>query len=111
MIIFWHGSGGLVIVFGVLAALITNIVTSKIFNETNYFQTHSWAQAVALWLAGVGCWFVGRTLNGRPGRTEIDETTGAEVTLKPNHSLLLIKLEYWGPILFVIGCLVLLLNR
>lgn len=99
------------LVYGILAALVTNIVTSKIFDEVNYFQTHSWAQAMGLWLAGVGCWFTGRSLNGRPGRTVTDKATGADVILKPDHSLFFIKLEYWGPILFVIGCLVLFLNR
>jgi hypothetical protein len=107
MLIIWRGAGAAVLLFGILAALVTNIVTSAVFKENNYFQTHSWAQALALWLAAAGCWFMGRWLHSKPGRTMIDRSTGKEVVIKPDHSLFFIKLEYWGPILMVVGLVVL----
>ena len=107
MLIIWRGAGAAVILLAILAALVTNIVTSSWFNQNNFLQDHAWAQTVALWLAGAGCWFLGRYLHSKPGRILVDKASGQEVTIKPNHSLFFIKLEYWGPILLVIGFFVL----
>ena len=108
MIVIWKGAGGLVLIFGIVAALLTNVVTSSAFNQNNYFADHAWAQAMSLWMAGTACWFLGRYLNSKSGRVLIDKATGQEITIKPDHSLFFIKLEYWGPILFGIGLFVLL---
>ena len=103
MIVFWKGAGVLVLVFGIVAALFTNVITSSVFNQNNYFANHAWAQGMALWIAATACWFLGRYLNNRPGRVLVDKATGQEVTLRPNHHLMFIKMQYWGPIFFVIG--------
>src|SRR5258706_10350622 len=108
MIVFWKGAGGLVLIFGIAAALLTNIITSSVFNENNYFARHAWAQAMSLWIAGTACWFLGRRLNNRPGRIMIDKGTGQELTIQPNHHLMFIKMEYWGPIFFAIGLFVMI---
>ena len=107
MLIIWRGAGALVLLFGIISALLMNVVTSLVFNQNNYFANHAWAQAFSLWIAGAASWFTGRYLNRRPGKVLIEKATGQEVTLKPNHSLFFIKVEYWGPILFVIGVCVL----
>ena len=107
----WRGAGAFVFILGILMALLTNIVTSRIFDENNYFQTHPWAQALALWLTGVSCWFLGRYLHRQPGRVVLNKDTGQEEVVKLVHSLFFIKLEYWGPILFVIGVCVLVFER
>ena len=111
MLIIWRGAGPAVFIIVILAALLTNIVTSRLFDESNYPQTHSWAQTLAFSLAGTGCWFLGRFLHSRPGQVVINKATGFEVTLKPEHSFFFIKLEYFGPILFVIGFCILLFER
>jgi len=103
MLIIWRGAGAIVLLFGIISALLMNVVTSLVFNQDNYFADHAWAQGFSLWIAGAVSWFTGRYLNSRPGKVLIDKATGQEVTLKPNHSLFFIKIEYWGPILFVIG--------
>ena len=41
-------------------------------------------------------WLMGKRLNEVEGRTVIDKKTGEEVTIKPNHSLFWIKMEYWA---------------
>jgi hypothetical protein len=102
MIVIWRGAGGLVLIFGIVSALITNIVTSSVFKENNYFPDHSWAQAASLWITALACWFLGRFLNSRPPKIMTDKN-GREVTVVPNHHLMFIKMEYWGPIFFVIG--------
>lgn len=108
MIVFWKGAGGLVLIFGIVAALLTNIVTSAVFSENNYFANHAWAQAISLWIAGTACWFLGRYLHSKPGRVLVDKATGQEVTIMPIHNLMFIKMEYWGPIFFAIGLFVLI---
>ena len=107
MIIVWRGAGAAVFIFGILFALGVNIATSVWFHQTNYFQTHSGAQAISLWFTSVCCWFLGRYLHSRPPKVLIDKQTGAEVIQRPIHDLLFIKLEYWGLILFAVSILVL----
>ena len=111
MVFFWRGGGVAVILFAILAALVTNVFTSALFHQDNYFQDHAWAQMFALWLAGAACWFLGRYLHSKPGRVLIDKASGEEITIRPEHSLFFIKLEYWGPILVVIGMCVLVFKR
>jgi hypothetical protein len=106
MIVIWRGAGGLILIFGIASALLTNIATSSLLHESNYFANHTWAQAASLWITGVACWFLGRYLNGKPPRI-VKDKAGHEVTIKPNHHLMFIKMEYWGPIFFVIGIAVL----
>ena len=110
MIIIWRGAGGLVIIFGIASALLTNIFASEIFRQDNYFAGHSWIQALCLWIAGAASWFVGRYLNTRPGKPVIDKQTGQRVIEKPNHHLMFIKMEYWGPIYFAIGMVVMIVG-
>ena len=103
MIIIWRGAGAAVLLFGIIAAVIVNVITSSAFDQNNYFSTHSWSQAVALWGAGGASWLAGKYLNSRPTREIIDAATGERVILKPNHHLMFIKMEYWGPIYLAIG--------
>jgi hypothetical protein len=108
MIVIWRGAGAAVMLFGIIAAVVMNVITSSAFNQNNYFATHSWAQAGALWGAGAASWLAGKYLNSRPGREVIDEVSGERVIQKPNHHLMFIKMEYWGPIYLVIGLVVLI---
>ena len=68
-----------------------------------YHQDHR-----ALWGAGAASWLAGKYLNSRPGREVIDEVSGERVIEKPNHHLMFIKMEYWGPIYLAIGLVVLI---
>ena len=54
-------------------------------------------------MTGASCWFLGRYVNRRPPRVVMNRETGREDLVKPNHHLMFIKLEYWGPIFFAIG--------
>jgi hypothetical protein len=102
--------GGTVLIIAILVCLATNIITSKMYNESNYFQAHLWPKLLALEIVGVVCWFLGRYLNTRPPYPVIDKTTGKEKQEKPNHHLMFIKMEYWGLIFVGIGLVLLLIN-
>jgi hypothetical protein len=103
MIIIWRGAGGLIFIIGIVVCLFINVLTSKVFQEDNYFQAHLWPKLAALGVIGASCWFAGRYFNGHPPQTVIDETTGQEIDEKPYHHFMFIKLEYWGVIFVGIG--------
>jgi hypothetical protein len=106
MIIIWKGAGALVLIFGIISALIVNMATSATFSQNNYFADHSWAQALSLWITGAASWFMGKYLNSRPAKMGRDKL-GNELLVEPNHHLMFIKMQYWGPIFLAIGILVL----
>jgi len=110
MIIIWQGAGGLVIIFGIIAAVLANVFASSFSYEDAYFAHHSWLQALTLATAGVLSWFTGRFLNSRPGRELVDKQTGQAVIEKPNHHLMFIKMEYWGLIYFAFALAVITLG-
>jgi hypothetical protein len=101
MLIMWTGAGPVVFMIGIVVCLFTNIITSRVFEESNYFQKHLWAQVTALVITGVTCWFLGRYMHSRPSQLVIDKTTGQEVEQKPSHDFMFIKVEYWGVIYLV----------
>jgi hypothetical protein len=47
------------------------------------------------------CWFLGDYLRKRPGRVVIDKQSGKEFTLNKAHTLFLIPVRWWAPILLV----------
>ena len=110
MLIFGRGIGFMALIIAIIACLVTNIVTSKVFDETNYFQGHLWPKVVALVISGVCCYFLGRYANSRPPKTVFDQRTGEQFERKPVHDLMFIKLEYWGLIFVGIGFVLLLIN-
>ena len=59
MILIWRGFGALALFFPIIVCLVINIVTSKVFDETNYFQTHLWPKVAALVITGLCCGVLG----------------------------------------------------
>ncbi|HJZ83146.1 MAG TPA: hypothetical protein VKD91_22450 [Pyrinomonadaceae bacterium] len=110
MIIIWRGAGGLVIIFGIISAVLANVFASSFSYEDSYFAHHAWLQALTLGLAGTLSWATGRVLNSRPGGPVTDPQTGQTMIQAPNHHLMFIKMEYWGPIYLAIAVLVLILG-
>jgi membrane protein YqaA with SNARE-associated domain len=110
MLVIWRGIGGVAFIIAIIACLVTNIVTSKVFDENNYFQRHLWPKVLALGISGVCCYFLGRYVNSRPPRIVIDQRTGQEIEQKPIHDLMFIKLEYWGLIFVGIALVLLVFN-
>lgn len=56
--------------------------------------------------AGVMTWFAGKRMNRNTTRTLVDPQTGNPVVIRREHSLFFVKVEWWGPILIVLGILV-----
>ena len=105
--IIWSGLGFLVAVITFLLLLIAEYVTESLFRDESYYQAHGWPKLLAFFLAGAVIWPLGVYLNRKPRKIMIEKETRKEV-LKPGHSFFFIRMEYWGPILFALGIIFLL---
>jgi len=68
-------------------------IVDNIFG-TDYWKNNSWPLSLSLIISGLICWFSGRYLNGKPGKTLIDKETGEEFVLHETHSFFFIPLQY-----------------
>src|SRR5262245_15039522 len=101
----WRGLGFLVplITFG--SSLIANIIFNAVYGD-GYYDTHTWPCGLAMFVAVVICWLLGRHVRSQKSRVVIDKETGHEFVLDPSdHSFFFIPVEYWSFILlaFSIG--------
>lgn len=86
--IVWRGLGFL----GVLIPIILLVILDMV-DKTHKFQ---YGETVVLILSAIGTWFLGKKLNGAPGKVLIDPQTNQEVVLKDKHTLFWIPLEYFA---------------
>ena len=111
-----RGMGMLVPLFGILSALLMNIVTIKLFDDS-YYQEHSWPKVGVLLLAGVGCLVTGvfvkrkRLRDARKEREYVDSLSSKFDTVKqlafsgPRDHLMFIPLQYWSLVYFAAAVL------
>ncbi len=109
-----RGKGMLVPAYGILAALLMNIFTAKVFNDS-YYQLHSWPKLVVLWMAGMGCLLTGWYLKKKePERRRKERDHLASLDPKfdalnklaysgPLDHLMFIPVQYWGIVYFAAG--------
>lgn len=100
--IIWNGMGFLVFVFVFGCSLAANFITNATIGEP-YYDEHTWPLGISLLAAALLSWIVGYLLAKRRSKTLVDKDTGEEVVVTPNHSLFFIKMHWWGPILSVVG--------
>jgi hypothetical protein len=101
--IIWSGWGFLVavIVFG--ASLAMEVVTEALTEDALFYQTHAWPLALALALAGVITWGLGKFFYARGARRMTDQGAGRTVATNDQHRFFFIPMHYWGPILFALA--------
>jgi hypothetical protein len=102
MIVVWQGAGGLVLLAPIIMLVFMNVVTDATLGN-NYGQAHTWPKFVAMALAGLLCWFVGRYLHTRPAKVYVDKQTGQEIRVRPRHTRFFIPLEYWEVAMPIVG--------
>ena len=100
--IVWKGYGILVPIATILVCLGMQLGLDNLFYK-GYYNTEKWPIPLALSISAVIIWFVGRRLNKDTERTLVDPKTGEEVKLVTNHTFFWIKVEYWAPIVFILG--------
>jgi hypothetical protein len=96
MIIIWKGFGFLVVIFGIGAVIIADVICNLVTGNGEFTKAHNWPVSLSLLLAAVAVYFIGRHLNHKPGRVMIDKATGREIILRRTHSLFFIPMEYWA---------------
>src|SRR5690242_3530938 len=94
--IIWRGFGFLVVVIGIGAVVIADAICNLATGNGEFAKAHNWPRCLALLLAAVAVYLIGRHLNHKPGRAVIDKATGREIILKRTHSLFFIPMEYWA---------------
>ncbi len=105
--IIWSGHGYLVAVFVFGASFLMELATESAFKDDNFYQREAWPLALALAIAGVLCFLIGIKLNTGGDRRLIDPETNEEfVVATENHSLFFLKMQWWGPFLFIIAVIV-----
>jgi len=97
MLLIWKGFGVLTIFIIGVSMIGVQAVVDNIFG-TDYWSNNAWPLSLSLIISGLICWFLGRYLNSRPGKTVIDKETGEEFQLRKTHSFFFIPLQYWGSI-------------
>ena len=111
LMIIWSGLGFLVPIITFVLLVLTEYAVETLFADTSYYQAHGWPKLVAFLIAGAIVWSIGTYLNRKSGRVLIDKETGQEVILRPKHALFFLKMEYWAPILFVLGIIFLFVQE
>ena len=108
--IIWNGLGFLVFVFVFGCSLATNLITNAVTGSEAYWDAHRWTFGFSLIVAALPSWFVGLYLAAKKARTLVDKETGQEVVLQPYHAFFFIKMQWWGPILMVLGVVVVVVD-
>ena len=61
---------------------------------------------VLVWVVAAGFnWWLGKRLNGRPGRELADPRTGERVILRSRHTLFWIPMQYYSVLMVLLGAL------
>lgn len=101
--IIWSGLGFLVAVITFGCCLASEFLVEQMFRDDRYYQAHGWPKLVAFLVAAAVVGVLGRFLRRRQGRVLIDPETGSEVIVGREHTFFFIPVEYWAPILLVLG--------
>jgi hypothetical protein len=90
-----------VIVF--VVSLAANFIFDAAYGD-RYYENHKWPPVLSLMLSANIIWVLGRYLRKRQDKIVIDKQTGKEMILNQStHDLFFIPMEYWSPIIVVIG--------
>jgi hypothetical protein len=119
MIIIHRGAGVLAPAFGLLFALMANVLTYRIFGGS-YYEEHRWPKLAVLLISGLACLVVGLWFRGyRKRKAQRQEQYVASLDQKhqianelahsgPQDHLMYIPLQYWcipyfvGAIIYVV---------
>lgn len=95
----------LVIVFYFDALVLMQVAVDSIFGK-GFYAFNAWPKYMAVALASLLWWLVGKWLNSGVATRQVERETGKEVILPaPRHDFLFVKVEHWDGI-GAIACIV-----
>ena len=98
----WKGWG----ILGLLIPFIFSLSVGSAVDAllgANMYKNSEWAMPLVLALSAVAVYFVGNTLNKKPGKIVIDPENNEKIELKKVHSMFWIPLQYWAVIIVAIS--------
>jgi len=98
----WKGWGLAIVGFIFLFVLPIELLVEHYFGIGQY-KALAWPIPLAILLGAIPTTLVGIMLNNKAARVLIDSETGEKVELKPENSLFLIPMQYWGLILVALS--------
>lgn len=98
----WRGWGVLAAVFGFGGLVVMQLLLDSVGGSGTYQENSNLWGGLGLLIGGVLTGWLGVRWNRGEARVLVDEETGERVEVKAEHSLLWIKMEYWGG-MFVAG--------
>jgi hypothetical protein len=105
-IVWWRGWGCVVVAVAFVAMCLAILVTYAL----GVYSYTTNVLGLFLILAGVFTWFLGKRMNRDRERRLIDPATGQDVILRSDHSLFSIRVEWWAPVMIVLGVILLVLG-
>lgn len=102
LMLIWRGYGIVVPLIVFLVCLGMEYILDTSFFK-GYYSLQKWPMSLALFIAAIPIWFLGRYLNKNSERILLDPKTGEDVRVVSTHSLFWIRVEYWAPILIMLG--------
>ena len=95
--IVWKGKGVLAPIVALLVGALFEYMGTAIFAERQI-----WMTGIGLIIAGILIWYMGRAFNANSEQVLVDET-GREIKLGVQNTLFFIRMEYWGPVVLLLG--------
>jgi len=96
--------GVLVVLYGLAGLLVGGIVG----NAAGLSSRQRITIGICEVLAAIALWFTGVRLNRDTERRLVDPKTGQGVIIRRRHTLFWIPMQYWAPVLALIGVIVLI---
>jgi hypothetical protein len=104
------GWGPIVVVVFILITFGAQSFFTRMTGERRYFMQHPILGLLVFAVAAIVVWFLGRFMNRKPLEVVELDQQGRKVVSKARHTIWFIPAEYWGPILFVVLTLIILLK-
>ncbi len=102
--VIWSGWGILTVLIAALVGGTFSVGGTALLETAGLHRWSGLAVGLGLLAAAVN-WWVGRRLNGRPGRRLTNQATGQTVVLRWHHSLFFIPMQWWSVPLAIAGVL------
>ena len=112
MLIVHRGAGGLAVGFGILTALLVNVLSYRLLGF-DYYEEHKWPKLSVLIISGLACLVTGLLLK-KIRRRDAEQEAAYIASLRsefpgakefafsgPRDHLMYIPLQYWSIVYFV----------